>query len=120
MATAPRRNYLVDIDPETFALFSGWPRIRASLIRILTTRLRTRLMRPEWGSSFVDMQDKPGNDQTFTDGIMAAIRAVNRFEPEFKIVSCEISGRSAEGSVTITLSGIDLVEQANRKLSVPI
>ena len=72
MATAPS-DHLIDIDRETGELVQGWPRIKQSIFVILTTRLRTRLMRLWWGSNFINMQDKPGNQEVLMAGMMAAI-----------------------------------------------
>lgn len=116
MATL-NRTHLIDVDHETGAYIQGWARIRQSIVTILTTRLKTRLMRLWWGSSFQDMQDKPGNQQTFMDGIVAAIQAVNRYEPEFKITSVEITNRSPDGSVRIKINGVDLVDRQARALT---
>jgi len=114
MATSTE--YLIDIDRETGDLIQGWPRIRQSIIVILTTRLKTRLMRLWFGSEFSDMQDKPGNHQTFVDGIIAAISAINQFEPEFKVTSVAINRLDASGRVEITVEGVDLVDQTRRQL----
>jgi phage baseplate assembly protein W len=104
--------YLVDIDRDTGEYISGWPRIKQSIRTILTTRLRWRIMRLWWGSSFLDMQDKPGNEEVLMNGIMAAIAAINTYEPEFKVRRVVIDSLGPDGSITITTEGVDLVESA--------
>lgn len=118
MATSTE--YLIDIDRETGELIQGWPRIRQSIIVILTTRLKTRLMRLWFGSEFAGMQDKPGNTQTFVDGIIAAASAIDQFEPEFKVTSIVINNLDATGHVEITVEGVDLVDSARRKLTTTL
>ncbi|MGZ5390179.1 MAG: GPW/gp25 family protein [Aeromicrobium sp.] len=112
--------HLIDIDRETGEYLQGWPRIRQSIVTILTTRLRTRLMRLWWGSEFLDMQDKPANEQTFMDGIFAAIEAINTYEPEFRVTKVTIEDLGPLGSVTITVEGVDLVEQTARRVSTTL
>ncbi|MGJ4945069.1 GPW/gp25 family protein [Bradyrhizobium sp. HKCCYLS1011] len=119
MATLPSE-HLVDIDRETGELIQGWPRIKQSIFVILTTRLKVRLMRLWWGSTFQDMQDKPFNEETMMSGMMAAIAAINTYEPEFKVTRVSIDEADATGAITITIDGIDLVEQVLRRTSVTI
>ncbi|WP_029083408.1 GPW/gp25 family protein [Bradyrhizobium sp. th.b2] len=112
--------HLVDIDRFTGALIQGWERIKQSIYVILTTRLRTRLMRLWWGSKFIDMQDKPGNQEVLMAGMMAAIAAINTYEPEFKVTRVSIDSFDASGEITITIEGIDLVDAALRRTQVTI
>jgi uncharacterized protein len=119
MATAPV-DHLIDIDRETGEYIQGWPRIKQSIFVILTTRLNTRLMRLWWGSKFSDMQDKPSNMETVTTGMMAAIAAINTYEPEFKVTRVTIDDADATGAITITIEGVDLVDQALRRTTVTV
>jgi len=112
--------HLVDIDRETGEYIQGWPRIRQSIITIATTRLRTRLMRLWFGCEFLDMQDKPANEQTFVEGIGALIEAINEYEPEFRVTRVQIEGLGPLGSCTITVEGVDLVEQAARRVTTTL
>ena len=112
--------HLIDIDRTTGELIQGWPRIKQSIIVILTTRLRTRLMRLWWGSKFPDMQDKPSNEQTLMEGMMAAIAAINSYEPEFKVTRVTIDEADATGSIVITVEGIDLVDEVLRRIKTVI
>jgi hypothetical protein len=117
---ASNSEHLIDIDRDTGEYVQGWGRIKQSIYVILTTRLLTRLMRLWWGSDYLDMQDKPGNADTFTRGIMAAMSAVNTYEPEFKITSVVIEELTAEGRVLMTVNGVDLIEQKARRVQVPL
>jgi uncharacterized protein len=109
-------DYLIDIDPDTGELIWGWPRIKRSIIRILQTRLRTRIMRLWWGSNFLEMQDKPGNQETMMMGIGSAIYAINRYEPEFKVTRVTINEFGPSGRLVVTVDGVDLVQNAARRV----
>jgi phage baseplate assembly protein W len=111
----PQTEHLIDIDRMTGEYIQGWARIKQSIVTILTTRLRTRLMRLWWGSKFIDMQDKPGNEEVMMTGMMAAISAINTYEPEFKVRRVAIDEIGADGAIVITIEGVDLIEQ-NQKV----
>ena len=119
MATAPI-DHLIDIDRETGELVQGWPRIKQSIFVILTTRLRTRLMRLWWGSNFINMQDKPGNQEVLMAGMMAAIASINTYEPEFKVTRVSIDEFGPTGDITITIEGVDLVDATLKRLRTAI
>jgi hypothetical protein len=112
--------HLVDIDPDTGAYVQGWARISKSIITILTTPIGTRLMREWWGSSFRDMLDKPMNMETMVQGIIAAVEAINQYEPEFKVTTLTVDSASSDGSIQFTIGGTDLVDQANRQLTATL
>ncbi|MHC2552335.1 GPW/gp25 family protein [Bradyrhizobium elkanii] len=112
--------HLIDIDRYTGELIQGWERIKQSIFVILTTRLRTRLMRLWWGSKFNEMQDKPGNEEVLMSSMMAAISAINTYEPEFKVTRVVIEDMGPDGEITITVEGIDLVDEALRRLKTTI
>jgi uncharacterized protein len=114
MSTAPTE-HLIDVDRFTGELIQGWPRIKQSIFVILTTRLRTRLMRLWWGSEFLNMQDKPGNEETIITGMMAAVAAINTYEPEFKVTRVSIDEFGPDGAITFTVEGIDLVDEVLRR-----
>jgi phage baseplate assembly protein W len=120
MATQSNTEHLIDIDRFTGELIQGWERIKQSIYVILTTRLRTRLMRLWWGSKFIDMQDKPGNQEVLMAGMMAAIAAINTYEPEFKVTRVSIDAFDASGEITITIEGVDLVDAALKRTKVTI
>jgi len=112
--------HLIDIDRLNGDLIQGWDRIKQSIFVILTTRLRTRLMRLWWGSRFIDMQDKPGNEEVLMTGMMAAIVAINTYEPEFKVTRVTIEEFDATGAITFTVEGVDLVDEVLRRMKQTI
>lgn len=119
MAKIPTK-HLIDVDRFTGEYIQGWPRIKQSIATILTTRLRTRIMRRWWGSDFLNMQDKPGNEETIMNGMMAAISAINTYEPEFKVRRVFIESMTSGGDGSITIEGVDLVDEALRKVTLTI
>lgn len=109
---------IIDVDRDTGELIQGWPRCRKSIETILRTRLHTRLMRLWWGSEFLNALDKPANEQTFVQSIMAAITAINKYEPEFKVSRVILDGAIFDGTVMVTVEGVYLPEQSDRKATV--
>ena len=107
---AGRTEHLIDIDRVTGEPVQGWDRIKQSIHVILSTRLRTRMMRLWWGSNFIVMQDKPGNEEVIMTGMMAAIVAINTYEPEFKVTRVTIDEFDETGAITFTIEGVDLVD----------
>ena len=114
----PSLDHLIDIDRKTGEYIQGWARIKQSIEVILTTRQETRLMRLWFGSKFIDMQDKPGNEDTFTQGILSAVAAINTYEPEWKVTRVLFEDLNENGEVTITVEGIDLIDQKTRRVSI--
>ncbi len=117
---ALKREHLVDIDPDTLEYVSGWPRIKKSIFTILTTRLRTRIMRLWWGSQYLDAQDKPMNFETMMDSIYEAASKINEYEPEFNVTRIVITSADATGEMQVRVEGVDLIDQQNRIISQAI
>lgn len=111
---------IVDIDRNTGELIQGWPRCRQSIEVILTTRLRTRLMRLWWGSDFLNAQDKPNNEQTYNLSILSAISSIDEYEPEFDISRIILGGSAPAGEAEITVEGVYLPEQMARAVTVNV
>ncbi len=111
---------IIDIDRDTGELIQGWERCKKSIITILTTRLRTRIMRLWWGSDFLDAQDKPNNAQTFNESILAALVAIELYEPEFDVGKVYLGGAGFDGEVEITIEGEYLPEKASKQVSTTI
>src|SRR5436305_15076779 len=100
--------HLIDIDRKTGEYVQGWRRIKQSNETILTTRIGVRLMRLWWGSNFINMQDKPGNEETLMTGMMAAVSAINAYEPEFKVTRVAVDSFDSTGDITIHVQGLRL------------
>ena len=113
--TAP----LLDMDRDTGLPIQGWDRCRQSIEVILTTRLRTRVMRLWWGSSYLDLMDKPLTRITFARGIVAAISAIDGDEPEFFASSVGMAP-SNDGACLVTVSGTYLPDQTARRVQLTL
>jgi phage baseplate assembly protein W len=111
---------LIDVDRDTGELIQGWERCKKSIVTILTTRLRTRIMRLWWGSEFLDAQDQPNNQQTFPESILAALIAIELYEPEFDIERVTLGGAGYDGSVEITVEGTYLPDRSQKQVSETI
>lgn len=111
---------IIDIDRDTGELIQGWPRCKQSIVTILTTRLRTRIMRLWWGSEFLDAQDKPNNFETFSESILAALTAIDLYEPEFAVGRVLLGGTGYDGSVEITVEGEYIPDRSAKQVSVTI
>jgi phage baseplate assembly protein W len=99
---------IVDIDRNTGELIQGWPRCYQSIIVILTTRLNTRLMRLWFGSEFLNAVDKPNNGPVYNASILAALHAINKYEPEFRADRVLLSGAPTAGEVEVIIEGVYL------------
>lgn len=111
---------IVDVDRLTGELIQGWPRCKQSMLVILSTRLRTRVMRRWFGSSVMDLQDKPGNEHSFAYSLGRAAVALGKYEPEFQLTKISIQGPIANGEVTIIIEGIYLPDSTSRKVNYTI
>jgi phage baseplate assembly protein W len=113
-------DHMIDVDRQTGEYIQGWPRIKQSIEVILTTRLVSRLMRLWWGSNFINMMDKPANEDTFVNGIMAAVSAINTYEPEFKVTRVTLEELGPDGGCVITVDGVDLIDSQARRVQMPL
>ncbi|TXM68201.1 hypothetical protein [Methylobacterium sp. WL120] len=109
---------IVDVDRDTGELIQGWPRCKQSIITILTTRLRTRIMRLWWGSEFLNAQDKPNNNLTYAMSIQAALDAIDLYEPEFLIGRVLLGGDAVGGEAEITIEGEYTPDKTSRAITV--
>jgi phage baseplate assembly protein W len=88
----------VGIHPETGKVIVGWERTSASLVKCITTELRSRVERRDFGSNVPNLLDKPQNDEAVMDFYMAVVEAI---EPRF------VNGR-VYGEPCFELSDISL------------
>jgi phage baseplate assembly protein W len=105
---------IVDIDRNTGELIQGWPRCYQSIIVILTTRLKTRLMRLWFGSEFLNAVDKPNNGPVYNASILAALHAINKYEPEFRADRVLLGGTSTAGEVEVIIEGVYLPDKEKK------
>lgn len=82
--------------------------VRQSIHTIISTPLRSRVMRRDFGSVIPDLIDQPLNSTTLLRLYAATAVAVMRWEPRFNVASVQfIAAGTAEqaGRVTIEISG---------------
>lgn len=105
-------------DATTGKPLSGIGHLRQSIRDILTTRLKTRVMRPLYGSRLSEIVDAPMNKTTIADIRAATADAIGRWEPRFKLdkvtvvsampgeVELDLDGEYLPDGVAVTLNGI--------------
>lgn len=88
--------------------------VRQSINDIVSTPLRSRIMRRDYGSVIPDLIDQPLNSNTLLRVYAATAAAVMRWEPRFKISRIQLftagAGTTA-GQVTIEISGTLTTDQ---------
>ena len=91
---------------ENGALLSGFDHVRQSIGVILTTPIGSRVMRREFGSELFDLIDRPMTDQVILAIYSATVMAIARWEPRYAVTACAITDASAEGGISLQLSGV--------------
>ncbi len=87
--------------------------VRQSIRDILTTRLETRVMRPEYGSKLYRLVDNPVNAGWIARAVHEATEAIEKWEPRvsvLKIKPLSTSQGKVELEITFTLNGETLNE----------
>lgn len=64
---------------------TGIAHVRQSLIKILTTRIGTRVMRRDFGSDIPNLIDRPVNDDLSVDLYIACAESIGRWEPRLRL-----------------------------------
>ena len=95
---------MIGIDASTGKALGGIDHLRQSIRDILTTPVGTRVMRREYGSRLFQLVDAPMNRGTLLNIYTAAIEAIERWEPRFR-VSKVVASSAAPGSVTLDVTG---------------
>jgi phage baseplate assembly protein W len=93
----------------------GIAHLRQSIRDILTTRLGTRLMRPDYGSTLPDLIDAPQNDLTVSRIVAATAGALRAWEPRYQITRVQVVAHRP-GQIIIDLDGHYLVDGKAVKL----
>ncbi|MCX5571482.1 GPW/gp25 family protein [Kaistia nematophila] len=88
------------------AALSGFDHVRQSIGVILTTPIGSRVMRREFGSELFDLIDRPMTDQVILAIYAAAVMAIARWEPRYAVLGCTLSQASADGIISLQLSGV--------------
>jgi phage baseplate assembly protein W len=96
------------IDRKTGKNIDDLLHLRQSITDILTTRLLSRVMRPEYGSRLPDLVDDPLNSVTFLRIKAATVEAIAKNEPRIKIEKILTEAAPETGKVIICLYGLYL------------
>jgi hypothetical protein len=102
---------------------AGNAHLAQSIGDILSTPLGSRVMRRDYGSMLIDLIDQPINPATRQLVFAATAVAIARWEPRLKLKAISISPGTANGELTINLSGerTDLPRANDHvRLSIPI
>lgn len=95
---------------------SGIAHLYQSVTDILTTRLRTRIMRPLYGSRLPEIVDAPMNRQTIANIRAATAEAIGKWEPRIKVEKVTVVS-AVPGEVELDLEGKYLPDGQEIKLS---
>ncbi len=101
---------MTGLDRHTGQRLEGWPHVRQSIIDLLTTRVGTRVQRRAYGSSAVELIDRPANRQTVLDRFVAIAEALDVWEPRVQLTGFELLSATVAGEATI---GVALRELAS-------
>lgn len=87
------------------AISTGWDHVVQSIGVILTTPIGSRLMRREFGSEIPELIDRPMTDATILAVYAAAVNALRRWEPRFRLTRCQIQLATATGELSLEIVG---------------
>lgn len=90
---------------KTGQILDGFDNVKQSLAIILTTPLKTRVMRREFGCELFDLIDRPMNDKVILAAYASIVYACSIWEPRYEITQCLLSNADANGVITLSLSG---------------
>lgn len=95
---------------------SGLAHLRQSVEDILSTPLRSRVLRREYGAEVVACLDRPADDATRVNIISAAASALARWEPRLQVVRIRVVRLSASHA-ELVIDGISRETGAPLSLS---
>ncbi|KQI68695.1 hypothetical protein AN189_07250 [Loktanella sp. 3ANDIMAR09] len=95
---------MAGIDQTTLRAIDGWDHVQQSIRDILTTKIGSRIMRREYGSSVPDLIGRPATSETIVKIYAATALALSQWEPRFEIEGVSVEGGSA-GVVAIQIVG---------------
>jgi phage baseplate assembly protein W len=87
----------------------GLDHLRQSITDILTTRLGTRLMRPDYGSNVPNLVDAPQNGLTVSRINKATVTALVKWEPRINVNRVKVIDH-LPGQIVIDLEATYLVD----------
>lgn len=101
---------MIGMDRRTGLRIEGADHIRQSVEDLLSTRVGTRVMRRDYGSSAVDLIDQPGNGEAVLARYVAIADALDAFEPRVRLRGFVLSSMAVSGDAVI---GVSLTETSS-------
>lgn len=83
----------------------GWQHTVQSVETIFKTVIGERVMRRDFGSDIPHLIDRPGTQDRIVDVIIAAAKALRKWEPRFEIRTASIDAAGPDGVYEITVNG---------------
>ena len=104
------------LDRETLKPITEWEHVLQSIGMILTTPLRSRVMRREFGSELSDLIGRPMTPQIVLAVYAACALASAQWEPRFSLTGVEMGEATAQGRLTLTVYGVWQGDQVSGKV----
>lgn len=104
------------IDRHTLRPIGEWDHVLQSIGMILTTPLRSRVMRREFGSELSDLIGRPMTPQIIMAVYTATALAIAQWEPRFALTGVEMGQPTADGRLSLTVYGIFQGDQVSRRV----
>lgn len=93
------------IDRVTGQRLSGWAHCVQSIAVILSTRVGTRIMRRDFGSSVRDLQDRNASQATVARVYVAVVEALRRWEPGYRVRTLQLLRGGRDGVFVFVFDG---------------
>lgn len=93
------------MDRRTGKLIRDKDHLRQSIEMILTTRIGSRVMRPEFGSELPSLVAAPMTPSTDLRIYAAVLDSLTRWEPRLITENVQITNRTADGELELKLTG---------------
>ena len=106
------------MDRETGKLLTDEAHLRQSIRMILSTPLKSRVMRPGFGSEIPKLIADPMTPATELKIYSATIDALARWEPRIEVELVQVVSRSANGELTLEISAIYNSERIQEQITI--
>ena len=74
----------------------GLGHLQQSVDDILTTPIGSRVMRPDYGSTLINLLDKPAGEATRLEAAHATAEALSKWEPRISVIRTDIAFESGK------------------------
>lgn len=93
------------LDRNTGDVLTDWDECAQSIGVIVTTAIGTVTLARDFGSNGPALQDRPMNEATIFDHVMAIAEALRREEPGFRLKKVNILQGGADGTISFEQTG---------------